>query len=188
MSPLFASALTGFFVFGGVGGITPDALMKTENLSEPTYPTYSVAMTGYNAVAEQTDDTPTITGSGAYTYPEIIAARSVDLADELPYGTVIAISQATTTPNCGYGYVKDYIGYRVVGDAMNPRIRNQIDILFGADDYVNAGGKYRNPANALGMCKNVKIAVIGRVDIARIPKTQVELKALIGKASLALKK
>ena len=86
MTPTLVTALTGFFVFAGVGGISTDTLMKAESTQAPTYPTYSVAMTGYNAVPEQTDSDPTTTASGAYSDPDVVAARSVDLADELQIG------------------------------------------------------------------------------------------------------
>ena len=124
---------------------------------EPTYEaveSYQVSMTGYNAVPEQTDDTPYSTSIGAYTNPETIVARSNDLGDKLPYGTVIRVSQIAAGYGCSYDLVKNFIGYRVVGDAMNARIHNQIDILFDNDDLVQAGPRKLNPAYALGYCKN----------------------------------
>ena len=166
-------------------------LTNKEVPQEPTYQaveSYTVSMTGYNAVPEQTDDTPYSTSIGAYTNPETIVARSNDLGDKLPYGTVIRISQVSQTRGCAYDLVKNFIGYRVVGDAMNARIHNQIDILFGKDDLVQAGARKLNPAYALGYCKNnIKAEVIGRIDTSHMPKTQVELKALIGQSALAIK-
>jgi 3D (Asp-Asp-Asp) domain-containing protein len=206
MTSTIAIALTGFFVYGGYGSITPDNFVQAKSQLGPTYeastseayeepeslPTYTVSMTGYNAVAAQTDGDPRTTASGAYSNPEIIAARSVDLADELPFGTVISVMPATTTPNCGYGFIADEIGLRVIGDSMASRMRNKIDILFDEDETVHAQeGKLRNPARALGYCKNVQIAVVGHVDIRHIPKTQSELAALIngtGGKDLAINK
>ena len=185
---MFSTALTGFFVFSGVGGMTTDALMKTESLQAPTYQTYSVSMTAYNAVPEQTDSDPMTTASGAYSNPDLMAARSLDLKDELPFGTVIAVKHATSSLNCGLELVEDQIGLRVIGDSMHLRKRNQIDILFDASDTVRARGKQMNPALVLGMCKDVEISVVGRIDINHMPKTQAELKMMMGKSGLAVSK
>jgi len=147
-----------------------------------TLKTYSVAMTGYNAVPEQTDSEPNVTASGAFSNPDIVAARSVDLADELPFGTVIEIvpSTATSTPNCGLSVVGPFLGFRVVADSMNARKRNQIDILFDSDVSARVGGKRMNPAITLGKCSNVSIRVVGHVDVKKMPKSQIELMAAIG--------
>ncbi len=153
---------------------------------EPEYDTYTVTMTAYNAVPGQTDDSPEYTSIGAWTNPDIIAARSSDLADELPYGTVISVMPATTTPNCGYKYVSERIGLRVIGDAMNARMRNKIDILMDTEPIRAQEGKMRNPAKAFGFCRNITIAVVGKVDPKHIPKTQTELAAAIGLAQLAI--
>lgn len=143
-------------------------------------PTYTVAMTAYNAVPGQTDDTPHITSIGAFSNPEIIAARSQDLADELPYGTVIEITAASSTVNCGYEVVKDQIGLRVIGDAMNARMRNKIDILFGENDTARARGTTMNSARVLGRCGSVQIQVVGKIDTKNMPKTQQELRIAVG--------
>ena len=192
MSPLFVSALTGFFVFSGVGGMSSTSLMTDKEVpQEPTYEvleSYTVSMTGYNAVPEQTDDTPFSTSIGAYTNPEIIVERSSDLGTKLPYGTVIRVSQVAPSRGCAYDLVEEFIGYRVVADAMNARIRNQIDILFDKDDLVQAGTRKLNPAYALGYCKNnIKVEVVGKINTKKMPKTQAELKALIGQSALAVK-
>lgn len=154
-----------------------------ETPSEPTYPTLTVKMTAYNALPGQTDSTPDRTSIGAYTNPDIIAARSKDLADELPYGTVIeVVPVATSSPrdvNCGREFVHEKIGLRVIGDAMNPRITNTVDILLDHNELVSVNGKKRNPAKAFGMCKNVTIKIVGKIDVKnvkKIPKTQDELK------------
>ena len=171
-------------------GLATDTLLKSpqaKSTPAPTYETYTVTMTAYNAVPEQTDDSPEFTSIGAYTNPDIIAARSADLADELPYGTVIAVLPATTTPNCGYKFVENKIGLRVIGDAMHSRMRNKIDILMDTEPIRAQEGKFRNPAKAFGFCREVQIAVVGKVDTKHIPKTQTELAAAVGLASLALK-
>jgi len=159
-----------------------------ESTNVPAPETYTVIMTGYNAVPEQTDGDPNTTASGAFSNPEIIAARSMDLADELPYGTVIAVTAATTTPNCGYDYVSEKIGLRVIGDSMAARMRNKIDILLGTKPIPAQEGLRRNPAKALGFCRNVRIEVVGHVDMRHIPKTQTELAEAVGLAPLALNK
>ena len=137
-------------------------------------------MTGYNAVAAQTDGDPHITASGAFSNPDIIAARSQDLADELPFGTVIEVVAASSSPNCGYGLVDDQIGLRVIADSMHSRMRNKIDILFDMQDTVRAGGKETNPAIALGVCKRVQIRVVGKIDMKNIPTTQTGLRIAVG--------
>ena len=180
MTPMLITALTGFFAFNGMIGISTDLRMKAESSLSPEYPAYSVSMTGYNAVPEQTDSDPTTTASGAFSNADIIAARSVDLADELPFGTVIAVTAASSTPNCGIGLVDDLIGLRVIGDSMHARMRNKIDILFDTKVTVRAKGKQMNPALVLGMCKNVQIEVVGHVDIKHMPKSQTELAAVFG--------
>lgn len=150
---------------------------------------YTVAMTGYNAVPEQTDENPSITASGAYSNPEIVVARSLDLADDLPFGTVIEITTpAATSTTCGFPLVEEYIGYRVVADSMHPRKRAQVDILFDAASSVKVGGKQVNAARVLGVCKDVEIRVVGEVDIKRIPRDQAELKRIIQEQRLAIRK
>ncbi len=153
-------------------------------------PSYTVAMTGYNAVPEQTDADPTVTASGAYSNPDIVAARSVDLADELPFGTVIEIvpREATSTGGCGIALLKNDIGLRVIADSMHSRKRNQVDLLFDTDPSVSVGGKKTNPAVTLGVCKDVEVRVVGRVDVAKMPRNQAELKKVVGAQLLALSK
>ena len=182
MTSLLTGALTGLFVLSSASGLNSDGWTKTQSREEPTYQAFSVAMTAYNAVPEQTDGDPMTTASGAYSNPEIIAARSVDLADELPFGTVIAISSASSTPTCGLHVVSDLIGLRVIADSMHPRKRNQIDILFE----VKPIGWKTNPAVTLGVCKNIRVDVVGRIDISRMPRTQAELKIALGKAVLTV--
>src|SRR3989338_10310105 len=135
MTPL-VTALMGLFVLSGA---PQAAWTEAATISKPeiVFPSYQVTVTGYNAVPGQTDDTPFETSIGAYTNPEIIVARSSDLAEKLPYGTVIAFEPATTTSDCGMPDVYDHIGLRVVAYAMNARMRNKIDILFSKHDFVN---------------------------------------------------
>lgn len=143
-------------------------------------PSYSVSMTAYNAVPGQTDSTPDITASGAFSNPDIIAARSRDLADELPFGTVIEVVAASSSPNCGLELVKDQIGLRVIGDVMNARMVNKVDILFDTTDTARAGGKTHNTARVLGRCSEVEIRVVGKIDIRDMPTTQKELRLALG--------
>jgi len=181
MTGIFTSALTGLFVWSSVA-TGPLAVASTTKIVIPELPTYSVSMTGYNAVPEQTDGDPMTTASGAYSNPEIIAARSLDLADELPFGTVIEIiaQNSTSTPNCGFSVVKKYMGLRVIGDSMHPRKRNQIDVMFHTEPVVRAAGRVVNPAVALGVCKGIEIRVVGKVSIKSIPKTQKALRLAVG--------
>lgn len=178
MTSIFSTALIGLFALSSMTG---NSFASAANAPVPVeVPTYSVAMTGYNAVPGQTDSDPDTTASGAFSNPDIIAARSRDLAEELPFGTVIEIVTATSSPNCGLSLVGEQIGLRVIGDTMNARMRNKVDILFDMADTVRAGGKEMNPAIVLGTCKDVHIRVVGKVDIKDIPKTQAQLRLAIG--------
>lgn len=184
MTGVFTTALTGLFVLSGAAGLNADTWNKTQSPQVPAYKTYSVAMTAYNAVPEQTDGDPFTTASGAFSDPDVVAARSIDLADELPFGTVITVSSATSTPNCGLGVVGNIIGLRVIADSMHPRKRNQIDILFDAKQ----PGWKTNPAKTFGVCKAVEIKVVGHIDISHMPHNQMELKAALEKAPFAVNK
>ena len=193
MTSTFSTALMGLFLLSNVGTTTAPAPTWTKAAPEaPTYQeqAYSVSMTGYNAVPEQTDRDPMITASGAISNPEITAARSIDLADELPFGTVIEIvpTDATTTRSCGLSVVGDDIGLRVIADTMHSRKRNQVDILFDTDSIVRVGKKLMNSAVAFGVCTDVEIHVIGHIDMKKIPESQTQLRAVVGKANLAFAK
>lgn len=183
MNTAITTAVMAFFVASSAG-IADIASAAGDVVPLSSAPTYTVAMTGYNAVPGQTDDTPGRTSIGAVTNPEIVAARSVDLADKLPYGTVIEISAATTSSkSCGLSLVDGYVGLRVIADSMHPRKRNQIDVLFPEDAKVKVGGKDINPARALGICKGIKVKVVGRIDTKDMPKTQKQLVAALDKTS-----
>lgn len=176
MPTIVTSALVaGFFVMSGT-----NAVSAPETPATPELPSYTVSMTAYNALPGQTDADPFTTASGLYSNPEIIAARSRDLADELPFGTVIAVTRGgEDDPNCGFHKVEDKIGYRVVGDVMNARMSNKIDILLDHTDTVTVGGIKRNPARAFGMCKGVTVHVVGYIDLKEVPKTQAGLVAMV---------
>ncbi len=179
----------GLFFLSGAAAALP---AHADAPALPVPPGYLVALTGYNAVPAQTDSDPLVTASGAYSNPEIIAARSRDLAAALPFGTIIEISgPAAAGGTCGYGIVAPLIGYRVIADTMNARYADRIDILFSTkSNYVMADGRTKNAATVLGLCHGVSIRVVGRLDPARpgdLPKTQDELAALVtGPRSLAL--
>ena len=147
-----------------------------------------VSMTAYNAVVGQTDGDPFTTASGAYSNPEVVAARSRDLAGELPFGTVIRIERtAKDTPNCRFSQVESQIGYRVIADSMHSRWTKKIDVLVDENNTVEVEGREVNPGIALGVCTNVTITVVGSVDIKRMPKTQAELVGMFDTATLARK-
>jgi 3D (Asp-Asp-Asp) domain-containing protein len=151
-------------------------------VAAPTVPTLAVAMTGYNAVPEQTDDTPFETASGAYANPEVVAARSQDMRSELPFGTIIEVTGATREESCGFTVARPYIGYRVIADTMNVRFTKRIDILFDTKDtYRHPDGSIENIGNALGVCHDVSIRVVGKVPVGKMPTTQAELVKLVGK-------
>jgi 3D (Asp-Asp-Asp) domain-containing protein len=174
-------ALVAFFVLTGSAG----------HASAPELPSYTVDLTAYNAVAAQTDSDPFTTASGAYSNPEVVVARSNDLAEKLPFGTIIAIiPAATSTPDCGLKVVSGTIGYRVIADTMNQRFTNTLDVLLPTDATVTVGGKTYSTARALGSCKGVAIKVVGHIDltnVANLPKDQKTLAQMVNKA-LALSK
>lgn len=137
-------------------------------------------LTAYNAVPSQTDNNPYTTAIGAFSNPEVVAARSGDLAYQLPYGTVIAIERAgSDTPSCMYSKVESQIGYRVIADAMNPRISNTIDVLLDQDNTVPFNGRMINPGRALGLCGQVTVRVVGKIAVKDIPATQAELAQMV---------
>jgi 3D (Asp-Asp-Asp) domain-containing protein len=143
-------------------------------------PEYSVTLTAYNAVPNQTDSDPFTTASGAYSNPEIIAARSRDLAEELPFGTIIEIDGSTASKKgCGYDVVAPIIGYRVIGDTMNARFTNRVDVLFPADaNYTLPNKSVKNAGLILGICDGVTIHVVGKIpraEMKNLPQTQREL-------------
>lgn len=145
-------------------------------------------MTAYNAVPAQTDDNPLETASGAYSNPEVIAARSQDLGEQLPFGTIVEIDgPAKNEESCGYGVVAPLIGYRVIADTMNARYANRIDVLFDTkSNYTMRDGTVQNAADIAGVCHGVTVRVVGRLNINHMPKTQKELAAIVDKSSIAL--
>lgn len=175
----------GFFLLSGGMMALP---AHAEAPKMPALPEYVVTLTAYNAVPEQTDSDPFVTASGAYSNPEVVAARSRDLADELPFGTVIEITGPADEQNsCGYSVVAPIVGYRVIADTMNVRYTDRIDILFDTDsNYTLAGGKVKNAGMVLGICGGATVRVVGHVDINRIPKTQIELAKIIKGTDSAL--
>jgi 3D (Asp-Asp-Asp) domain-containing protein len=144
--------------------------------------TLSVTLTSYNAVAEQTSPTPWVTASGARSNSQVIAARSRDLANQLPYGTIIAVmgpSSDDNGPYCGYDSVSHLIGYRVIADSMAARMHNKVDVMFDADNTVPLGGRMVNPALVMGACTGVQVQVVGYINPQHIPKTQAALAAFV---------
>ena len=186
MNSAITTALVGFFVYGGAATSTLPPAWTTPAPQAPANPSYQVTLTGYNATADQTDSNPSVTASGNFSDPDVVAARSQDLADELPFGTIISVTDsATSSPNCGFDLVDGMVGLRVIADSMNARMHNKVDILFDTDAKVKVGGKAVNPARALGVCKDVHIEVVGYIDPRHMPKNQTELKVALGKSTLA---
>jgi 3D (Asp-Asp-Asp) domain-containing protein len=161
----------------------------------PSGPAFEVAMTAYNAVPEQTDGDPTVTASGAFSNPEVVAARSRDLKEELPFGTIIEIEGPTSKQNgCGYDVVSPIMGYRVIADTMHQRFTKRVDVLFDTDaNYIMRNGSTLNASHILGVCEGVTVRVVGHLDPTRmhkLPKTQAELAAIVsgGEYTLAVNK
>lgn len=203
--PVITVALMGFFAFGGgpmtAPETTPAALTSVEAapaviaLAEAPEMTpasdsqvYTVKLTSYNAVPEQTDANPHITASGASSNPEVVAARSVDLAAALPFGTIVAIEREDAdTGKCHFGAVRHLVGYRVIADSMHSRKREQIDILLDQNDTVLVNGAETNPSVALGICSGATVRVIGKIAVNEIPATQEELRMIVEGDALALR-
>lgn len=173
------------FLFGGtiVSPVAPANLKSAEKgyfLAAHIPDTYTVKLTGYNAVPEQTNEDPFTTASGLYSNTEIIVAKSRDL--DLPFGTVIQIhtENRKLTGGCGVEVVSDLIGYRVIGDVTHARKSMQIDVLLDHTKPVPLNGKLLNPSIILGVCDGVEIEVVGKIhDLKNVPKTQKELAKLI---------
>lgn len=181
----------GVFLLAGATGLPAEASAPDAPVPLPSY---TVTMTGYNAVPGQTDDTPFVTASGAYTNPEVVAARSQDMGKELPFGTIIEIDGPVADNNggCNYDTVSHSIGYRVIADTMNARLHDRVDVLFSIHDrYILPGGGTMNAASLLGACPGTTVKVVGFVDIsnpANLPATQADLAALVhGSSNLAVK-
>ena len=150
--------------------------------------TYQVSMTAYNAVPGQTDDNPFVTASGMASITEVVAARSRDMAAELPFGTVIRVERSTKdTPSCRFSEVEHQIGYRIIADTMHWRWTKKIDVLFDHTDTVPVEGRMVNPALALVQCSNVTVTVEGKVDMKNPPTTQAELAAMFATPSYAVR-
>lgn len=150
--------------------------------------TYQVSMTAYNAVPGQTDDNPFVTASGMASNHEVVAARSRDMAAELPFGTVIRIERSTKdTPSCRFGEVEPQIGYRIIADTMHQRWVHKIDVLFDQHNTVSVHGREVNPAIALGVCSGITITVVGTVDMKDPPTTQSELAAMFAAPTYAVR-
>ncbi len=187
-------ALMGLLLFSGTL-VAPPAQVDAPTAPPVTGPTLEVAMTAYNAVPEQTDGDPMVTASGAYSNPEVVAARSRDLKEELPFGTIIAIDgPADKQHGCGYDVVSPIMGYRVIADTMHERFTKRVDVLFSTQaNYILNDGSELNASHILGVCHGVTIRVVGQLDpkkMHKLPETQAELAAIVsgGGSSLALSK
>lgn len=177
----------GFLLLSGAG---MPMSAQADVAPAPVAPSFEVAMTAYNAVPSQTDGDPFTTASGAYSNPEVVAARSRDLKETLPFGTIIEIDGPTSEQHgCGFEVVSPILGYRVIADTMHERFTKRVDILFSTKaNYELSDGRVVNASTVLGVCKGVAIRVVGHLDPAqmtKLPKTQAELAALVhgGKVS-----
>lgn len=170
-------ALLGVFAWTGGAG-----LPQGTQVPVPVPVEYSVRLTAYNAVPEQTDADPEITASGLRSNPEVIAARSRDLSGTMPFGTVISL-ESPGGVTCGYGTVERLVGYRVIADAMHERKKKQVDVLFDMKERVLVGGKPTNPAVAMGVCDAI-VRVIGKLPLSEVPETQAELASLVRRAKI----
>lgn len=186
------TAITGLMAFLLLSGAALGAVPAYAIAPAAAAPiAFAATLTGYNAVPWQTDSQPDVTASGAYSNPEVVAARSQDLAEALPFGTIIAITgPATPNNSCGYNTVAPIVGYRVIADTMNVRYTDRVDILFNTkSNYIMADGSTKNAATILGICDGATIQVVGHIDLTHVsalPKTQAELVALVDGANAPL--
>lgn len=199
MNPILMVGVMTYFAFSNSAAVpTTDPITSgseestkvavLEAPAEKDLPRYTVHATAYNALPGQTDGNPNVTASGAYSNPEVVAARSRDLAEELPFGTVIALERAGgDTSSCGFSSVEHLIGYRVIADTMNARMTNKVDVLLDHNDTVVHNGRSYNPGIVFGVCDEVTIRVVGHVDIKNMPSTQAELQELFAGNALALR-
>jgi 3D (Asp-Asp-Asp) domain-containing protein len=203
--PTFAIALMGFIAFSGGPMALPEQAPTTLAPAEADLKalaiadearivrnedaeSFTVKLTAYNALPEQTDANPFVTASGAASNAEVVAARSVDLAGVLPFGTIVEVTrEGSDTEGCRFGAVEHLIGYRVIADSMHSRKRDQVDILLNHEDTVSVHGKETNPAVALGLCSGVTVRPIGKMKISDIPETQEELRRIVEGDSFALR-
>jgi len=184
MMHLITSIAIANFLFGGTM-VAPFAEANLKSAEEGYFlaahipETYTVKLTGYNALEAQTDADPFTTASGLYSNPEIIVAKSRDL--DLPFGTVVRVNSENRkhTGSCGVEVVSDSIGYRVIGDVTHARKSMQIDVLLDHTKPVDLNGKLLNPSIILGICEGVELEVVGHIDLANVPSTQKELIQLI---------
>ena len=140
-------------------------------IAQPSAPLMAT-LTAYNAVPEQTDEVPDVTASGAFSNPEVVAARSRDMGEVLPFGTIIAIEgPAATSSTCGYTRVGRSVGYRVIADTMNPKFTKRLDVLLAST----------TEAIRLGVCSDVRFRIVGRIDVRKMPATQKELVSIVKK-------
>lgn len=178
MYTFITNALVGLVAM--TSGFSGPALPASPELHSDQRVDLTVLVSSYNLLPEQTDEDPSHTASGLKSNPEVMAARSRDLATSLPYGTVIRIvpKNYDTNTSCGMSKVEGKIGYRVLTDTMHARKTNQIDIMLDHTDTISLNGKERNPSVVLGLCDDVDIEIVGRLSLKEIPSTQKELAKL----------
>lgn len=183
MTSIVNIALAGFLVWSGAISGMPVLLSQTHvpvAIIDTDKNTLIVKLTGYNALPEQTNGDPDTTASGVFSNPAVIAARSRDLAETLPYGTVISLEMPKNVRSCGFKEVEHLIGYRVIADTMHMRKSQQIDVMFDENEVIRLGGKDVNPAVVVGVC-DVTVRIVGKITLKDIPDTQAELALLMNK-------
>ena len=183
-APALAETISAPIAVAGVAEEPSKRLATSKEVAR----TYQVSMTAYNAVPGQTDANPFVTASGMASNIEVVAARSRDMAAELPFGTVIRIERSTKdTPSCRFSEVEHQIGYRIIADTMHQRWVHKIDVQLDQDDTVVVDGRVVNPALALGVCGGVTITVVGTVDMKNPPTTQAELAEMFATPTYAVR-
>ncbi len=113
---------------------------KVASIGPTANPEFVVRASGYNSMVDQTDSTPYITSTGQHTRFGIIAVSRDLLSHDLPYGTLVRITDlGNYYDGRGYGRYQSLLdgqGLFIVEDTMHARKRQQIDIWFS--DYASA--------------------------------------------------
>ena len=109
-------------------------------------PTLTLRATAYNSLADQTDDTPFITATGARTRWGIVAVSRDLLGGTLPYGSLVRLrDQGTFFGGRGEGTYDALLADTtfVVEDTMHPRKTQQVDVWFAEKRQALAWGVRR---------------------------------------------
>lgn len=101
--------------------------------------TLEVTMTAYSSEAAQTDNEPHITATGETVGPGTLAASRDLLNAELPYGTIVRVTEVNDESNACGGWEPDML--LEVQDTLHPRMQNRVDIWLPSRDQALEWGR-----------------------------------------------